>query len=111
MVKFTTAPVDQVAPRRTAQRPSARAQVRQQYQEALQQALQSGEALVVELEAEDKPLTIRNRIQRAAQQLEILNLVIRRRGQRIVAYRPFADEGRQAGEGSPAVLEEEGIAS
>ena len=109
MIKFTTAPVDQVVPTRRTQRSSTRAQVRQQYQDALEHALDSGEALVVELESEDNPLTIRNRIKRAAEQLEIAHLVIYRRGQRIVAYQSFPDSGKQAGDGSPVVLQEEEV--
>lgn len=50
------------------------------------------EALVVELDADDKPLTIRNRIRRAADSLGLENVVIRRRRDRIVAYQ--SDDGQ-----------------
>jgi hypothetical protein len=110
MVKFETVPVEQVLPKRRGQGTSQRAQVRQEYQEALKEAIQSCQALVVDLEPEDKPLTIRNRLKRAGQQLGADDLVIRRRGQRIVAYQAGRDD-EQAGGGSPAVLEKEGVAS
>jgi hypothetical protein len=95
MVRFTTAPVEDVAPRRKQRSPSPRSQVAQQYRDALQDALTSGEqALVVELESSDKPLTIRNRIKRAAQQLGRDDVVVRRRGNKIVAY---SDPSGEAG--------------
>ena len=88
MPRFTTAPITEVVPKRKQRNPSARAQTQQQYQEALRNALESNDqALVVELESDDKPLTIRNRIKRAANQLGLDNITVRRRGQRIVAYR------------------------
>jgi hypothetical protein len=40
----------------------------------------------VEIEGEDKPLTIRNRIKRAADALGIENITIRRRKDSIYAY-------------------------
>lgn len=87
MPRFATAPVEQVAPKRTNRQPSQRAQVRKQYEDALRDAVQyKHEALVVELDAEDKPLTIRNRIRRAADTLGLENVVIRRRRNKIVAY-------------------------
>ena len=93
MPRFATAPVEQVAPKRTSRQPSQRAQVRKQYQDALRDALQyKHEALVVELDPDDKPLTIRNRIRRAADTLGLENVVIRRRKDKIVAYQ------RQEGE-------------
>jgi hypothetical protein len=51
-----------------------------------------GEALVVELDDDDKPLTIRNRIKRAAQTLGIDDLFVRRRGNKVIAYRTGSDE-------------------
>jgi hypothetical protein len=94
MVRFTTAPVADVAPRRKQRNPSARAQVAEQYREALQNALTSGDqALVVELEGSDKPLTIRNRIRRAAQQLGRQDVTVRRRGNKIVAYMDASSAG------------------
>lgn len=93
MPRFKTAPVEQVAPRRRQRQPSQRAQIRQQYEEALRDAmLYKHEALVVELDADDKPLTIRNRIRRAADSLGLDNVVIRRRRDRIVAYQ--SDDGQ-----------------
>jgi hypothetical protein len=87
MPRFTTAPVDDVAPKRRQRQPSQRAQTQQQYQEALRSALlDKSEALVVELDPEDKPLTIRNRIKRAADLLGLEHVVIRRKRDRIVAY-------------------------
>jgi hypothetical protein len=88
MPRFTTAPVADVAPKRKQRNPSARAQIQQQYQEALRSALEGNDqALVVELEPDDKALTIRNRIKRAANQLGLEDITVRRRGQKIVAYR------------------------
>lgn len=87
MARFTTAPVQDVAPKRTQKQPSQRAQVQQQYQDALRSAVvDSHQALVVELEPSDKPLTVRNRIKRAVQALDLQDVVIRRKGNRIVAY-------------------------
>lgn len=93
MPRFKTAPIEQVAPRRRQRQPSQRAQIRKQYEEALRDAMLSKrEALVVELDADDKPLTIRNRIRRAADSLGLENVVIRRRRDRIVAYQ--SDDGQ-----------------
>jgi hypothetical protein len=87
MPRFTTAPVEDVAPKRKQRQPSQRAQTQQQYQQALRSALlDKSEALVVELDPEDKPLTIRNRIKRAADLLGLEHVVIRRKRDRIVAY-------------------------
>ncbi|MGI8827180.1 MAG: hypothetical protein ACR2JC_16370 [Chloroflexota bacterium] len=88
MVRFTTAPVEEVAPKSKQRQPSMRAQIQEQYQDALRNAVtERHEALVVELEPEDKPLTIRNRIKRASEMLGLEDIVIRRRGNRMVAYR------------------------
>lgn len=87
MARFTSAPVEEVAPKRRQRRPSLRAQVDQQYREALGDAVRERrEALVVELEPEDKALTVRNRIKRAARAIGLEDIAIRRRGNRIVAY-------------------------
>lgn len=89
MAQFSTAPVAEVVPQRKQRQPSQRAQTQQQYQEALRTALDSdGQALVVQLEGEDKPLTIRNRIKRAADAIGASDVVIRRRRDKILAYRP-----------------------
>jgi hypothetical protein len=97
MPRFTTAPVEEVAPKRKQRNPSQRAQTRRQYQDALRSALiDNREALVVELESEDKPLTIRNRIKRAAEALGLDDVAIRRRGNRIVAYQDENGSGRPA---------------
>jgi hypothetical protein len=94
MPRFTTAPVEQVAPKRRQRQPSQRSQIRKQYQEALRDAVSyKHEALVVELDPSDKPLTIRNRIKRAAETLGIDGLVVRRRKDRIIAYVPGEAEG------------------
>lgn len=96
MPRFTTAPVEQVAPKRRQRQPSQRSQIRKQYQDALRDAVSyKHEALVVELDPSDKPLTIRNRIKRAAETLGIEDLVIRRRKNRIVAYVPGETSGEQ----------------
>lgn len=92
MVKFATAPVHEVVPRRKQRQPSSRAVIRGQYQQALREAIHQQEALVVELEEGDKPLTIRNRLSRAAEMLGLEGVVIRRRGSRIVAYRRHEEE-------------------
>ena len=89
MAQFSTAPIEEVVPQKKQRQPSQRAQVQQQYQDALQNALNSqGQALVVELEGDDKPLTIRNRIKRAADAIGAKDITIRRRRNRIIAYRP-----------------------
>jgi hypothetical protein len=88
MPRFATAPVEEVAPKRKQRQPSQRAQIQRQYQEALRDAILSKhQALVVELEPDDKPLTIRNRIKRAAQVLNLDHIVIRRRRDRLIAFR------------------------
>jgi hypothetical protein len=93
MPRFTTAPVDEVAPKRKQRQPSKRAQTQQEYQRQLHSAIMDhGEALVVELDDDDKPLTIRNRIKRAAQTLGIDDLFVRRRGNKVIAYRTGSDE-------------------
>jgi hypothetical protein len=93
MPRFSTAPVEEVAPKRKQRHPSKRAQIQRQYQEELRKALDDGgRALVIELEADDKPLTVRNRIKRAADTLGIENIVIRRRKDRILAYQSEDDE-------------------
>lgn len=91
MPRFTTAPVEEVAPQRKQRHPSQRAQTQKQYQEALQGALvERHQALVVELEPEDKALTIRNRLKRAADVLGLDNVTIRRKRDRIIAYQPHS---------------------
>lgn len=93
MPRFSTAPVQEVAPKRKQRHPSKRATIQQQYQDALLNAMENGgQALVIELEAEDKPLTVRNRIKRAADTLGIENITIRRRKDRILAYQAESEE-------------------
>lgn len=95
MAQFSTARVEEVVPQRKQRQPSQRAQTQQAYQEALRSALEaSDQALVVQLEPEDKPLTIRNRIKRAADAIGASDVVIRRRRDKILAYRP--QNGSQA---------------
>lgn len=87
MVRFTTAPIEDVVPQSKQREPSQRAVIQEQYQQALREALvEHHHALVVEFEADEKPLTIRNRIRRAADLLQLEDVVIRRRGNRMVAY-------------------------
>ena len=89
MPHFTVARVEEVVPQKKQRQPSQRAQTQQQYQDALQNVLTvTGQALVIVLEPEDKPLTIRNRIKRAADALGVKDIAIRRRRDRIIAYRP-----------------------
>lgn len=89
MPHFTIARVEDVVPRKRQAQPSKRAQMQRQYQDALRNALTDrGQALIVELEPEDKALTIRNRIKRAAAALGYPDIVIRRRRNRIIAYLP-----------------------
>jgi len=102
MARFTTAPLEDVAPKRKERQPSKRAHVQAQYQQALGDAIDHREALVVELEDCDKPLTIRNRLTRAAAVLGLDRVVIRRRGNRIVAYQ--AQEGEVPKVGSDDAL-------
>jgi len=93
MPRFSTAPVEEVVPKRRQRQPSQRAQTQRQYREALQNALNDrSQALVVELEPDDKPLTIRNRIKRAADSLGLESIAIRRRKDRIVAYLSDVEE-------------------
>lgn len=88
MPRFSTAPVEEVAPKRKQRYPSKRAQIQKQYQDALREVMdEGGRALVIELEPDDKPLTVRNRIKRAAEHLGIENITVRRRKGRILAYR------------------------
>ncbi len=96
MPRFTTAPVEEVAPKRKQRQPSQRAQIQKQYQDALRDAMvQKQEALVVELEPEDKPLTIRNRIKRAADVLGLENVTIRRKRDRIVVYQMQSEQSEE----------------
>jgi hypothetical protein len=91
MAHFTTAPIADVVPKKKAARgPSQRAQTQQRYRDALQDALGANKALVLELEPDDKALTIRNRIRRAVTTLGVDDVAVRRRGDRIVAYRDSA---------------------
>jgi hypothetical protein len=94
VTRFTTAPIEDVVPKRKAKQPTQRAQTREQYQQALRNAiLGRSEALVVELEDGEKALTIRNRIKAAADWLGLEHIKIRRRGNRIIAYQdPGAGE-------------------
>jgi len=95
MPRFTTAPIEEVVPKRKQRHPSQRAQIQREYRDALQNAVnRQDQALVVELEPSDKPLTVRNRIKRAAKSLELNDITIRRRRDRIVAYLPVP-EGEQ----------------
>jgi hypothetical protein len=67
MPRFTTAAIEDVIPKRKAKQQTQRSKTREQYQQALRDAiLGKSEALVVELEDGEKPLTIRNRIKAAA---------------------------------------------
>jgi len=92
MPRFSTAPVNEVAPQQKTKGPSPRSELQQEYREALQNALDAGEALVIELEPDDKPLTIRNRMSKAAAALGREDLTIRRKGNRVLAYHRVADE-------------------
>ncbi len=92
MPHFSTAPVDEVVPQRQTKGPSPRSVLQQEYREALQSALDAGQALVIDLEPDDKPLTIRNRVSKAAAALGHEDLTIRRKGNRILAYHRVADE-------------------
>ncbi|HLJ66534.1 MAG TPA: hypothetical protein VKX16_04155 [Chloroflexota bacterium] len=92
MPRFTTAPVEEVVPRRKQRQPSQRAQMQRQYREALRDAVDNRQALVVELDPDDKPLTIRSRLKRAAVALGLDDVQIRRRRDRIVAYLPGNEE-------------------
>jgi hypothetical protein len=91
MATFSTAPVSDVVRPPKIKQPSQRRQNAEQYTAALSDALEHGQALVVEFDPDDKVLTIRNRLQRAARSLGRDDLTIRRRGQRVLAY-PAPDE-------------------
>lgn len=99
MAKFATAPVEDVVPRRKPRQPSERSVMQAQYQQALRDAVDRQQALVVDLEVGDKPLTIRNRLTRAAEGLGLEHVKIRRRGQRILAYMDPEDELQELPEG------------
>jgi len=92
MPHFSTAPVDEVVPQRQTKGPSPRSVLQQEYREALQNALDAGEALVIELELDDKGLTIRNRVKKASEALGHGDLTIRRKGNRVLAYPRIAHE-------------------
>ncbi|MGI8967840.1 MAG: hypothetical protein ACR2GA_01890 [Chloroflexota bacterium] len=95
MAQFTVARVEDVVPKKKPRQPSQRAQTQEQYQEALRRALSiTGQALVVELTPDEKPLTVRNRIKRAADVLGYEDIAIRRRKDRIVAYLPDSDSSQ-----------------
>src|SRR5689334_5476892 len=82
---FTTVPKETVLPRSSG--PSQREVVRQQYRDALSSALEAGRALVIEFDPEDKVLTIRNRVKRAADTLGQPDIVVRQQGTTVIAYR------------------------
>jgi hypothetical protein len=104
MARFSSAPVTEVIPKRKTRQPSQRAALKEQYRSALRDAvLERREALIVALDPDDKPLTIRNRITRAAEELGIEGLSVRRRGDRIVAYRSDGEAPDERG------LEAEGV--
>lgn len=93
MPQFSSAPLEEVIPQRKQRQPSQRAEIQRQYQEAVRQALlDKHEALIVTLDPDDKPLTIRNRIKRAADTLGLDSVVIRRKKDRIVAYQSAGEE-------------------
>ncbi len=92
MPRFSTAPVHEVVPQHKTKGPFQRSLMQQEYRGALQSALAAGKALVIELEPEDKALTIRNRVRKAAQALGREDLTIRRKGNRVLAYHRAADE-------------------
>src|SRR5438309_2347258 len=93
MVRFSVAPVAEVAPKPRRRGPSRRSLTREQYRQALEQALADGEALVVEMEPDEKPLTVRQRVVRAAKALGAEDVRIRRRGNRIIAYQDESVDG------------------
>lgn len=77
--------------------PSNRAHVREQYEDALRQAVTNGQALIVELEPGEKHMTVRNRLKRAGEMLRLEQMVMRRRGDRIVVYVDPTVEARDLG--------------
>jgi hypothetical protein len=92
MARFTSAPVGEVIPRRRQRQTSQRVQIQREYEQAVRDAIvDRHEALVVELEPDDKALTVRNRIKRAADALGITGIIIRRRKERIIAYDAHSD--------------------
>lgn len=97
MAKFVMAPIRDVVPAYHRRNRSRRAEVRAQYEQALQDALDQQQALVVELEEGEKPLTIRARLRNAAEALSFEDIVIRRRGDQIVAYRRGEEEAPKVG--------------
>ncbi len=93
MAHFSTAPLEEVVPKRKQRQPSQRAQIQHQYQDAMRNAiLEKHEALVVDMDPNEKPLTIRNRVKRAAEALGLHDISIRRRKNKIIAYLAPGDE-------------------
>lgn len=92
MARFSTAPLQEVVPPPITKGPSQRALLQEEYREALKNALDVGEALVLDLEPDDKPLTIRNRLTKAAHALGREDLTIRRKRNRILAYHHVAEK-------------------
>lgn len=91
MPRFTTASLHEVLPQ------SKLRQQTQQYQDLLRSAvIDRHQALVVELDPDDKPLAIRKSLQQAGERLAIPNLVICQRGRQVIAYQGTAAEARDA---------------
>jgi hypothetical protein len=87
MAQFKRVPVDEARPVTKAKVPSQRDQIRREYEEALQDAvIGHGEALAILIGPDDKPLTIKNRIDRAAQSLGLDHIKVRRKGDYVYAY-------------------------
>lgn len=87
MAQFKRVPVDEARPLTKAKVPSQRDQIRREYEEALRDAvIDHGEALAILIGPDDKPLTIKNRIDRAAQALGLDRIKVRRKGDYVFAY-------------------------
>jgi hypothetical protein len=86
MPTFSTASRADVVPKQQTKGPSQRTIIHEHYVSALRDALDAGQALVIELEPDDKEFTIKNRINRAVKTLGREDLTVRRRGDQLVAY-------------------------
>lgn len=96
MPRFTTAPVETVAPQRKVRGPSQRAIIHREYMDSLQPLVDDKDTgLIVELDDGEKALTVRNRIYRAARGLGIESIRVRRRGGVFRVWRLDAVDGEQ----------------
>ncbi len=73
--------------RRRSRKVSNRALIVTQYRQALKEAFEVGKALIIDLDKGERAPTVANRVAEGVLQLGVDDVVIHRRGRRIVAYR------------------------